>query len=150
MVAFSFGILFFISTGFLFGKKREKMLISNHLSVCLECAGFCDTFYILKVFPDKSKSCLTSGFFLVQFIIENNGRVCFLFRGEWSCFGKRYKWRSSMPVPKGESAREESGGLKQDSIKNMVDRGYIRAELSYITRLEFHGLLLQNLSMRYR
>ena len=32
----------------------------------------------------------------------------------------------------------------------MVDRGYIRAELSYITRLEFHGLLLQNLSMRYR
>jgi len=32
-VAFSFGMLFFISTGFLFGKKREKMLMLNHLSL---------------------------------------------------------------------------------------------------------------------
>lgn len=41
-------------------------------------------------------------------------------------------------------------GLSAGSLKNMVDRGHIRAELSYITWLEFHGLLLQNLSMRHR
>lgn len=48
----------------------------NHLSVCLECAVFCGTPYILKVFSDKSKSRLTSVFFIVQFILGNSGRMC--------------------------------------------------------------------------
>ena len=58
MFSFSFGMLFLISGGLRFGRKRENMLIRNHLCFRLSSAHvrFSLHFVILQIFLEKSKS----------------------------------------------------------------------------------------------